>query len=308
MPDHRLPRHVLPRHYTLELAPDLSAHTFTGTVAIDVEVVEATDQIILNAADLVIEAASILVGGERRHVSVSADESAERLVLTVEDRLQPGTARLEMAFTGELNDRLHGFYRSTYQTPEGEKRTLATTQFEATDARRAFPCWDDPAVKATFQVTLIIPSDSVAISNTLVESETPQDGSTKAVRFAETPRMSTYLLAFVVGDLASVEDTAPGGTRMRVWATRGTEELGRFARAVVVWCQEESENMGGWTFIDRRLENLMVELKMPALRPRYVGRPASAAPATGLMKRHLQEQKALVEDALTLPAKQKARI
>ena len=85
------------------------------------------------------------------------------------------------------------------------------------------------------------------------------------------------------------------------------EELGRFIKADVVWCQEESENMGAWTFIDRRLENLMVELKMPALRPRYVGRPGSAAPATGLMKRHLKEQKALVDEALTLPAKPKTR-
>jgi 2-oxoglutarate dehydrogenase E1 component len=85
------------------------------------------------------------------------------------------------------------------------------------------------------------------------------------------------------------------------------EELGRFIKADVVWCQEESENMGAWNFIDRRLENVMVELKMPALRPRYVGRPGSAAPATGLMKRHLKEQKALVDEALTLPTKPKTR-
>ena len=128
-----------------------------------------------------------------------------------------------------MNHELGGYYRSQYTSAEGEERERATNQLEATDARRAFPCWDDPAVKAVFQVTLVIPSDLVAISNTMIESEPPREGNTKAVKFAETPKMSTYLLAFLVGDFASVEQMTPNGTLVRVWATRGKEKQGQFA-------------------------------------------------------------------------------
>ena len=232
MPDHRLPRHVLPRHYTLELAPNLSAHTFTGTVAIDVEVVEATDHIILNAADLVIEAASILVGGERRHVSVSADESAERLVLTVEDRLQPGTARLEMAFTGELNDRLRGFYRSTLVGADGVDRTIATTQFQSTDARRAFPCFDEPDMKASFGITLVVPENLLAVSNGAEVSRTSLDDGTDRVVFADTIALSTYLVAFVVGPLEATDPVDVDGVPVRIIHPPGRADQTAFALEV----------------------------------------------------------------------------
>ncbi|CAJ0769243.1 22714_t:CDS:2, partial [Entrophospora sp. SA101] len=103
-----------------------------------------------------------------------------------------------------------GFYRSSYVDESGNKRYLVTTQFEATDARRAFPCWDEPAIKATFDITLIVPSELTALSNMNVISEKPLADGKKEVMFAKTPIMSTYLLAFVVGDLAYIEKKTNG--------------------------------------------------------------------------------------------------
>ena len=134
-----------------------------------------------------------------------------------------------MRFTGTLNDRLVGFYRSEYQDNEGRTRHLATTQFEATDARRAFPCWDEPARKAVFDVTLVFDDSLQAVSNTPIVEESSSGPGLRSVRFGETPIMSTYLLAFVVGDLVSVEAEAVNGTTIGVWTTRGKENQAGFA-------------------------------------------------------------------------------
>ena len=134
-----------------------------------------------------------------------------------------------MRFTGTLNDRLVGFYRSEYQDNEGRTRHLATTQFEATDARRAFPCWDEPARKSVFDVTLVFDDSLQAVSNTPIVEESAPGPGLRSVRFGETPVMSTYLLAFVVGDLVSVEAEAVNGTTIGVWTTRGKENQAEFA-------------------------------------------------------------------------------
>nr|MCS5669465.1 M1 family metallopeptidase [Dehalococcoidia bacterium] len=145
------------------------------------------------------------------------------------ETIQPGDARLEMVFTGELNDKLIGFYRSEYTSQDGETRYLATTQFEPTDARRAFPCWDEPAKKATFEVTLVFSDEYQAVSNTPVVEEAVPGPGLKSVRFAETPIMSTYLLVFIVGNLTSIEERAAGGTTVGVWTTPGKEDQASFA-------------------------------------------------------------------------------
>ena len=228
---YRLPNSVLPTRYDLTLAPDLEAFTFSGQETIALHVTEPVNSIAINAVDLQIHDVQLTLadGTVLPAQETSFNDDLESATFTFDREIPSGEATLFMNFTGVLNDQLRGFYRSQYTNPEGIEQYLATTQFEATDARRAFPCWDDPAVKSTFQVTLIIPSNLVAISNTLVESESPNPASTKAVRFQETPKMSTYLLAFIVGDFASVEELAPNGTLVRVWATRGKEEQGRYA-------------------------------------------------------------------------------
>ncbi len=232
MSDHRLPRHALPRHYTLELKPDMDDYTFAGTVAIDVDVVEATDRIVMNAADLVVQEASILVAGERSPVSVSMDGSAERLVLTTVDRIRPGRVRLELAFTGVLNDRLRGFYRSTLIGADGVERTIATTQFQSTDARRAFPCFDEPDMKASFGITLVVPEELLAVSNGAEVSRTSLEDGTDRVVFADTIALSTYLVAFVVGPLEATDPIHVDGVPVRIIHPPGRADQTAFALEV----------------------------------------------------------------------------
>ena len=230
-----LPSNVKPSKYRLTLHPDLETFTFQGEQAVDIEIVEPTARIILNAAELEIDGVTLHRNGSSIAAhSIALDADRETATLDFGRTLPPGKARLEMQFTGILNDRLVGFYRSEYQAPnpetgESETRYLATTQFEATDARRAFPCWDEPAQKAVFDVTLVFDDAFQSVSNTPAVEETAPGPGLKSVRFAETPVMSTYLLAFVIGDLVSVEADAADGTRVGIWTTRGKENQAGFA-------------------------------------------------------------------------------
>jgi len=226
----RLPAGIRPERYSITLTPDLSAFTFTGEESIDLSIDDPTQLVTLNSAELEIQSAHLtLMDGSVIDASVRLDEDAERASILLASEAPAGKARLELSFTGVLNDQLRGFYRSQYTAADGSTQHLATTQFEATDARRAFPCWDEPSVKAEFEVTLVVPHHLAVVSNMPQAIERPVSDRMRAVTFQSTPVMSTYLLAFVVGDLASVEGSTKAGTRVGVWATRGKEEQGRFA-------------------------------------------------------------------------------
>jgi puromycin-sensitive aminopeptidase len=224
-----LPAEVRPVAYVINLAPDLAMFSFAGDETIDIEVSHVTSQIVLNAAELEIQEAHVRRDGQRMPAqSIATDPEQETATLTFASPLPTGTMQLFMRFSGTLNDKLRGFYRSEYTLPDGSKRIMATTQFEAPDARRAFPCWDEPACKATFDISLVIPSDLTAISNMPIVNETPQASGMKLVRFAESPIMSTYLLAIMVGEFESVGAQAEE-TQVRVWTTPGKKEQGSFA-------------------------------------------------------------------------------
>ena len=226
----RLPTNVRPERYELTLTPDLDDFTFEGVEAVSLDIVEATKTLVLNAAELTVHEVSVtLADGASIQASVEVDEETERATVTLAREAPLGAATLHLRFSSVLNDQMRGFYRSTYAAPDGSTRRMATTQFEATDARRAFPCWDEPAVKAVFDVTLIIPDGLDAVSNMPKASDEPLADGKRSVRFEPTPMMSTYLLVFIVGDLARVEATASNGTVVGVWTTRGKEEQGRFA-------------------------------------------------------------------------------
>ena len=225
-----LPANVKPTKYRMTLQPDLGSFTFTGEQTIDIDIVVPTARIMLNAAELEISEVTLRRNGALMPVrSVSMDEESETATLDFGETLAQGLAQIDMKFTGILNDRLVGFYRSEYQDTQGQTRHLATTQFEATDARRAFPCWDEPAQKAVFDVTLVFDDSLEAVSNTPVVEESRPAPGLRSVRFGETPVMSTYLLAFVVGDIVSVEADAADGTTVGVWTTRGKENQAGFA-------------------------------------------------------------------------------
>ena len=231
--DHRLPRTVVPSRYRLRLAPDLDAARFDGEVAVDVEVVEEVDAVVVNAADLEIhDAALVAPDGERIGASITLDADRERAVFRLDRPVAPGAWTLEASFTGILNDELRGFYRSVYRDAEGNEKVVAATQFEATDARRAFPCWDEPDLKAVFEVTLVVDDHLLAVSNAPeVGREALGDGKV-AVRFAPTMKMSTYLVAFVVGELVATDPVDVGGVPLRIVHQPGQEHLVDYALEV----------------------------------------------------------------------------
>ncbi|MDE0031708.1 MAG: M1 family metallopeptidase [Deltaproteobacteria bacterium] len=224
-----LPDDVSPKRYDLTLKPDLERFAFSGSEAVEIEIKAPTRRVVLHATELEIHSAALeRDGATLEPVSIEANEEEETVAFVFGETLDPGPARLAIEFTGLLNDKMHGFYRGVYHQ-DGEKRTMAVTQFEATDARRAFPCWDEPAQKAVFAVTLVVPEDRVAVSNMPpTDVETGDDGL-KTVRFADTPVMSTYLLAFVVGEFDYVETETTEGVTVRVYTPVGRREQGRFA-------------------------------------------------------------------------------
>ncbi|XP_049874380.1 puromycin-sensitive aminopeptidase [Pectinophora gossypiella] len=235
-PFQRLPKCVVPKHYDLELVPNLEKFTFTGKTAVKVSIVNSTKQIVLHCLDLELTSVKLQYndGGSdstKSPAEVRVSPADETATIEFEQPLPCGDATLLCEFTGEINDKMKGLYRSKYLTPGGEERYAAVTQFEATDARRCFPCWDEPAIKATFDITLEVPANRVALSNMPVKEE-KTNGDKKIVKFDTTPVMSTYLVAVVVGEYDYVEKKSRDGVLVRVYTPVGKSKQGMFALEV----------------------------------------------------------------------------
>ena len=216
----RLPDVVIPSHYKLTFTPDLASATFAGEEEIAVRVARQTTTVVLNALELAISEATVVQGAASMRARVAYEKDKQQATLSLERPLVPGDARIVTRFTGSLNDQLGGFYLS-----KTAKRRYAATQFEATDARRAFPCFDEPAFKATFDIVLVVDRGDVAMSNARVLSDTPGPGDRKhTVTFATTKPMSTYLVAMLVGDFECLEDFRQRGAVTRVRDAGAAEE------------------------------------------------------------------------------------
>jgi puromycin-sensitive aminopeptidase len=232
----RLSKDVIPVEYTIMLKPDLEAHVFEGEETVTLSVIKPTRTITLHSKDLEI----IFAECKKSNIAIAIarttyDEKAETVTFHFTKSLAKGTHSLKLVFRGILSDSMRGFYKSQY-TIDGKTHTMATTQFEATDARRCIPCFDEPAHKAVFNVHLVVPTNKEAISNTLPIAVNEHEAGYKIVSFAPTPKMSTYLLAFVIGDLEYIEAKTKRGVKVRVFTVPGKKEQGRFALDVAVKC------------------------------------------------------------------------
>ncbi|MGH9253998.1 MAG: M1 family metallopeptidase [Vicinamibacterales bacterium] len=227
----RLPDSVVPDHYTLWFAPDLERATFRGRETIRVRVGTPTRTITLHAAEMTFTEVMITSSGHTQPAQVTLDARAETATFTVPREIPAGAATLQIAYTGILNDKLRGFYLS-----RANGRTYAVTQMEATDARRAFPSFDEPHFKATFDVSLMVDAAATAISNGAQIADVPgPEPGTHTVTFATTPKMSTYLVAMIVGDFACRSGSA-GRTPIRVCST--ADKLGLTAFALEAAAQQ----------------------------------------------------------------------
>ena len=232
---YRLPRHVTPSHYDLRIEPDLLSHSFAGHEVVTLVVTEPTTEILLNATELDVSTATLSGDGTSpRTGTVQLDEEHQRCRITFPSVIHPGTWNLSLAFRGTLNDKLRGFYRSSYKDEKGITHHLAATQFEATDARRAFPCWDEPQFKAVFAVTLVIDPSLTAISNTRIVDDRQETGK-RVLRFAESMKMSTYLVAFIVGKLETTAPIMAQQTPVRLWSVPGKQHLTPFGHEIAVY-------------------------------------------------------------------------
>jgi puromycin-sensitive aminopeptidase len=228
---YRLPADVTPERYQIRLTPDLSTWTFAGEETVSVQVHAPVDKIVVNAAELQFSSVTVTgANGKALAADVGLDTENEQAIFTLPETLPGGSYDVQIRFSGILNDKLHGFYRSTYKDAQGNEKPLASTQFESTDARRAFPCWDEPAFKAVFQVTLVVDQALAAISNARVMREIPLRGiGKKEVVFADSIKMSTYLVAFIVGEFERTPPIIADGVPLSVCAVPGKENLAGFA-------------------------------------------------------------------------------
>ena len=225
----RLPDSVVPESYDLTFSPDLGKAAFSGEETIHVTLKRPASSIILNSAELDFQETTVTANGTTQAASVSKNENLEQATITVPKEIPAGPADIRVHFTVILNDKLRGFYLS-----ETARRRYAVTQFEATDARRAFPSFDEPAFKAVFRVTLIVDKGDTGISNGHIVSDTPGPGEEKhTLKFSPSPKMSSYLVAMMVGDFQCLEGGADG-IPIRVCAVPEKKNLGAFALTAAV--------------------------------------------------------------------------
>jgi aminopeptidase N len=221
----KLPKTVIPVHYAIELTPDLASLALPGVETVDIEVREPTARLTLNAINTTFASATIDDDAQRAEIAV--DAAAETATLTFPQPLAAGAHRLRIGFTAKINKFGTGLFTVDYPTDTGMKRMLSS-KLEPAEARRIFPCWDEPAFKATFALTVTVPQSFLAVGNMPVVREEPVAPDLKKVTFSPTPKMSSYLFVFTTGELERLTAEVDGVT-VGVVTTAGKSEQGRYA-------------------------------------------------------------------------------
>ena len=218
-----LSANVVPDHYSLKFTPDFATDSFAGDETIDVRVLNATKTIVLNAVEIDFKSTTVKAGGHEVNATVASNDDNESVTLTLPNDVAAGPASIHIEYVGKLNDKLRGMYES-----HSNNRKYAVTQFEAVDARVAFPSFDEPAYKATFDITAVVDKGDTAISNGKIVRDEPGPADKHTIKFSTTPKMSTYLVALAIGDWKCVSGEEDG-IALRVCAVPGKEEQGKFA-------------------------------------------------------------------------------
>lgn len=228
-----LPRSARPTHYSIEVTPNAKALTFAGKVAIDIKVFAASQNLTLHGSGLSVSSAKLMpqTGGTAVLLQVTGDDKAQLLRLAAPAAIQPGNYRLDIAYTGTIGTQPSGLFALDYPDKRTGKSTRGLfTQFEAPDARRFVPSFDEPSYKATFDLAAIVPASQMALSNMPISSEKKLGGGLKRVTFATTPRMSSYLLFFGVGDFERTAKKATDGVEVGIVAPAGSGTQANYAR------------------------------------------------------------------------------
>ena len=221
----KLPKTVVPDAYRLDIAPDQQMLNFTGNEAIDLHVRQATASFTLNQAGLALQKAALEDG---TRATIKLDEAEQTATLTFPHPVPAGKHTLTIAYTGPIPETPNGIYHDDYKTAAGEAKRMLVTQFEVADARRMFPGWDEPAFKATFQLSVTLPKGVAVVSNMPVGSRTDVGTNQQHIAFATSPRMSSYLLALVAGDMQAIHARA-ANTDMAGWTPAGETGQARYA-------------------------------------------------------------------------------
>lgn len=229
---------VNPRHYKIQLAPHLERFQFSGNTEVLLEAERPVREIRLNVLDLAVWSCQVKVDKVFADCSFLIDPKKEEMIISLPDEME-GKITLRIDYEGHINDKMAGFYRSQYQS-QGKVNYIAVTQFEESDARRAFPCFDHPIQKATFQIEMIVNEHLVALSNSSIIEERPLGEGKKAVKFQKTPKMSTYLVFFGIGEFEFLEN--PGDVLVRAATTPGMKQYAQFGlefgRKALDFCEE----------------------------------------------------------------------
>jgi aminopeptidase N len=223
----KLPKSVVPLHYAIELRPDLETLRLPGTEIVEIEVREATDRLVLNAVAMTIEEA-LLEGEAGQVATVALDEAAQTATLSFPKAIAVGKHRLRLAFTGKINRFGRGLFFADYPAEGGAKKRMLASHLEPADARRIFPSWDEPAFKASFEPSVVVPDAFDAVSNMPATGATPAGPGLKRIAFAATPPMSSYLFVLAAGELERLDEDVDG-VRVSVVATKGKSAQGSYA-------------------------------------------------------------------------------